>query len=369
MIIIFGILLMLFLGGLISFYYYKLIERFFRLFKDSFSKFKKLFIFIAIILGIFSINIFSIIGLFLIHFIFISLIVDGIFYIVRKIFKDFDKSIFKKIYLSSIIPLVCTTIILGYGYFNIRNVVETDYTLYTEKDLGEDLRILLITDTHYETIFGKEKLDEYKNVLDEVNADIVILGGDIVDEATSKDGMNDIFVMLGSIKNKYGIYYVTGNHDEQQYSNSKKFNKEELDNVIEDNNITIIDEKYVEVNDNIVIAGRKDYSYGQRKSVKEILTGVDSDKYIIMVDHEPVQYQENVDRGVDLIVSGHTHAGQVFPVHFFIDIFKTADLCYGNKNFDGMEGIVSSGMAGWGYPIRTEKHSEYVVIDVKEKKA
>lgn len=364
--IIGGIFLIVLLGVGFIYYYRCLLKRLFSLFKGENTKTRQYLIsFLAILLGIFTINLFSIIGIFLVHFILISLIIDLLVWLIKKINVS-KKGLFIKIYKTSIIPLILTILVFGYGYFNIRNVIETKYTIYTDKEIGEDIRVLLITDTHYGTIFKKDKLDEYITKLNEVKADIVVLGGDIVDESTTKEETKEVFESLGSIENKYGIYYVYGNHDEQRYSNRVDFTREELDATIMENDIKILDEQSFSVTENIVIAGRMDNSYGKRKSVKEILGNISSDDYVIMVDHQPIEYQENVDSGVDLILSGHTHGGQVFPIKFFINLLHTADLAYGHENIKGMDAVVSSGMAGWGYPIRTQEHSEYTIIDIKE---
>ena len=206
-----------------------------------------------------------------------------------------------------------------------------------------------------------------KKRLDKVDADIVILGGDIVDESTTKSDMEYVFEVFGDIKNKKGIYYVYGNHDRQQYKAKPAYTNNELINTIIDNNIEILYDNYVIISDSVVLAGREDYSH-TRETVTNILKDVNKDDYIIMVDHQPVQYVENIDNGVDLIVSGHTHGGQVFPIEFFINLLHTADLSYGYEKFENMDAIVSSGLVGWGYPIRTQKHSEYVIVDIKQKK-
>jgi len=359
------LLLVLVLGIIIAFsyYYYYLIKRIYLIFKKNISdKINKLFMFLGIIFSIVSLNMFSVIGIFLIHFILISLLIDLMFLIFKKIIKN-RKII--NIYKLTIIPLIITIILFIYGFFNIRDIVETKYTLYTDKEIGEDIRILLLTDSHYGDILTKSSLDNLKNRLDDVNADIVILGGDIVDERTSKEEMEYIFSVFGDIKNKDGIYYVYGNHDAQQYNINSKYTYEELNKVISDNDIYILKDNYTTVKDNVVIAGRNDYSMG-RASIDSYLD-VFLDSYLIMVDHQPIEYSENIDFGIDLILSGHTHAGQIFPIESFINLLHTADLSYGYERFNNMDAIVSSGVAGWGYPIRTSRHSEYVVIDVKEK--
>lgn len=359
--LIFVVLILLIVG--IAFYYSKIIKRISSIFKKDIGKRKVILVLLSIMLCLLSVNFFSIVGLFLMHFIVISLIIDLLYLIVKRFIK---KEWITNIYKSCLIPLLLAIIVLGYGFFNIRNIIETKYTIYTDKEIGEDLRILFISDSHYGEILKKDGLDEVKKRLDKVDADIVILGGDIVDESTSNADMKYIFKVFGNIKNKYGIYYVYGNHDKQQYRVDTNYSKEELDKAILDNNIKILKDSYIALNDNITLIGREDYSF-ERKDISDIIDGVDKNAYLIMVDHQPVKYAENMENDIDLIMSGHTHGGQIFPIELFIKLLHTADLSYGYERVGEMDAIVSSGMVGWGYPIRTSKHSEYVIIDVKEK--
>ena len=74
--------------------------------------------------------------------------------------------------------------------------------------------------------------------------------------------------------------------------------------------------------------------------------------------------QENAEAGIDLQLSGHTHAGQIWPMGFLSKLVGVNEEYYGLHDIKDFKVIVSSGMAGWGYPIRTEGPSEYVVINV-----
>ena len=91
---------------------------------------------------------------------------------------------------------------------------------------------------------------------------------------------------------------------------------------------------------------------------------VDQERYYIVADHQPRDMDENASAGYDLMLSGHTHAGQMWPVGLFTTLFDRGTVNYGQKSFGDMELIVSSGMAGWGYPLRTGKHSEFVVVNI-----
>ncbi|MBQ7105156.1 MAG: metallophosphoesterase [Bacilli bacterium] len=357
--IILVVLLFILLVIGISFYYYKLIKRFGSIFNKDINK---KFILLGIIFALLSLNLFSIVGLFLIHFVFTSLFIDLIYLLLKKFINN---KIMINIYKLSIVPLLISILIMGYGYLNIRNIIEVKYQVYSD-EVSEDLRILFISDSHYNEVLGKDGLSALKKRLDAVSPDLVILGGDIVDEDTSKEEMEYVFSVFGSIKSRYGTYFVYGNHDRQVYTVNQDYTEEDIEKTLLGNDIKVLKDSYVNINGEIILIGREDYSF-KRKSIDDILDKDMSNKYLIMVDHQPVKYDENVKNSIDLIMSGHTHGGQIFPTELFIKLFKTADLSYGYKNVEGMDAIVSSGLVGWGYPIRTSRHSEYVIIDVKHK--
>ena len=74
--------------------------------------------------------------------------------------------------------------------------------------------------------------------------------------------------------------------------------------------------------------------------------------------------EENAAAGFDFMLSGHTHAGQMWPVGLITELFDKRTVNYGIKSFGDMQLIVSSGAGGWGYPLRTGRHSEFAVISI-----
>lgn len=246
-------------------------------------------------------------------------------------------------------------------------IVRTEYRVGTEKELDEAYRLVLITDTHYGTIQDKELLREKADEISGEEPDLVVLAGDIVEEGTSKEDMEEVFQVLGGIRSRYGVYYVYGNHDRQPYTERPAYADGELAGAIRKNGITILEDGAVELGDDLLLAGRADAAWGNvsgRAAPEEILKGADKERFVIMADHQPVETAENAAAGVDLLLSGHTHAGQMWPIGVFSELFGT--LNYGEYQEGDCRVIVSSGFTGWGYPFRTEEHCEYVVVELSQ---
>lgn len=305
----------------------------------------------------------------LIHLMAVMSVVDGVAALIRRMGASkagqpgWNRA--SRIYRTGMIQLLTVCLILGYGYYNLGHPVKTDYTVTSDK-LSRNYELIFLADTHYGTIQNPGVLRRMVDKVNSLQPDFVVLGGDIVEEGTSKKDMQEAFQVLGSLKSRYGSYYVYGNHDRQPYTDSPVYTEEELTRAVEKNGITVLKDQYKVLNQDLILAGREDAARNncRRLTSRELLKGADRSKFLIMADHQPVEAEENIAQGADLQVSGHTHAGQIFPAGWLLRWSGT--LVYGLYQMDGCKVIVSSGAAGWGFPIRTQKRSEYVVIHLKK---
>ena len=187
--------------------------------------------------------------------------------------------------------------------------------------------------------------------------------------ASEDSGINEAFSILGGIDSKLGVYYVYGNHDKSRYRSSDNSTDKLIINAINDNRINLLEDHAVLLNDEMIFAGRKDKMERTEggMSINQILADADKTKVIVVADHQPNDYEALRNAGCDLVVSGHTHGGQIFPFGFFGELFNANDMTYGYKKQGNLNEIVTSGIAGWGFDMRTERHSEYVIIHIKGK--
>lgn len=289
--------------------------------------------------------------------------------ILKRVLKRFNFSnkykVSKWIYRSGLVPILVIVIVFLAGHFNINRVVNTQYTVRSG-ELNQNYRVVFISDTHYGTIQTESVLMEKVQEINTLNSDIVILGGDIVEEGTSKQKMQECFEVLGGLKSRYGMFYVYGNHDRQRYSNSPSYTEDELKTAIESNDIKILKEEVININGDLVLVGREDVgSKCDRIESLELKSKIDANRFVLVADHQPNDIESNSEIGADLQISGHTHGGQIFPLGWMTFFYR--GFVYGNYEQKNTTVLVSSGFAGWGFPIRTQGVSEYVTVDLLKK--
>jgi len=283
-------------------------------------------------------------------------------FIIRKA----AKKVAAKRYINGFIALSLTVVYLTYGWIMAHTVIETDYSVETDKSLGVDsLRVVAIADLHAGiTLDGDEFAEECKRIND-LKPDIVVLCGDFVDDKTSKEDMIKSCEALGDIDATYGVYFVYGNHD-RGYSENIEFTPEMLYQSLVFNGVEVLTDEVYAVTDNIYIVGREDASRHGRSSAKELMEGIDPSKYIIMLDHQPRDYDAITECAPDLVISGHTHGGHIFPAGHIGMLMMANDALYGLEKRGDTSFIVTSGISGWEIPFKTFTFSEIVVIDIEK---
>ena len=263
----------------------------------------------------------------------------------------------------NLIPILSETLA---DYENV-TVINEDVLKLDIAKLADEYRIVLMTDTHFGSIQAPEVLEEKVDEINSLNADMIILCGDITDESTTREQLDQVFEIYSRMKSRYGTFYTYGNHDRQEYAvaNRRAYTPEEFAEVVRSHGIKILQDDFVNIGNDLVLVGREDKSWKEtpRLSSETLLKDVDRSRFIIVSDHQPVDAEVNAAQGADLQLSGHTHAGQIYPFGLFIEL--VGKLNYGEYHRGNLTAIVSSGTTGWGFPIRTEEHCEYVLVTLK----
>ena len=324
----------------------------------------------AAALGFASVNVFSFVAVFLLHLLLASALMQLIHFLSKKLAKDHTKKAFRiwhRVCLSGALPLVLVAAFLLYGHWNLHHVVRTDYTVYTEKAIREEgYRVALVADVHFGVSLSEAELQETCDQIAAAQPDILILCGDIVDDSTSPEGVEQVFRALGGIPAPLGVFYTYGNHD-------RSAPVPNLAHTIRGCGITVLQDDVLPLNDDLWLVGREDKSRerrGSRASIDALLTQTDPADFILTLDHQPNQYAENGAAGTDLLLSGHTHGGQLWPLKQVQELIPFNDAVYGHTKIDAdTAAIVTSGLAGWRYPVKTAAPAEYVMIHILPKTA
>lgn len=294
------------------------------------------------------------------HFFVFLLLLDLLGLILKKVFK---KSLGDFARLMG--AFIITFFYLSYSYYLAHHVVETHYVIETTKDIGVDrFRIVQMTDSHIGSTMNGDDFISYMERINETSPDIVVITGDYIDDDTSKEDMINACFGLGQLKTKYGVYFVFGNHD-KGYFNYRGYNESDLRLELSKNHVVLLEDQSIDLLENLTLIGRQDAQTKSRLSAKELTKEVDKQKYTVVLDHEPNDYQEESDAGMDLVLSGHTHGGQLLPMKYISKLFNIDDQSYGIQKRKNTTFIVSSGIGNWTIQFKTGALAEYVVIDLK----
>ena len=285
----------------------------------------------------------------------VSLVYDLFHIPLNKI--PFDKS--RRLMLKTILDV--TMLILAFSYmlkglfngFKKPVIKEVDIKI---KNLKEELSIVQISDVHIGKSLGKEFFDDIVRDINTIDADIVVITGDLVDLHVSQIG--DKLESLKDIKSRYGVYFVSGNHE---YFHGVEAICEHLKSL----HVKVLENENVVINDIINLAGITDLM-GRRMKLLEpdlykALLHVNPKLPTVLLAHQPKITKELKNEKIDLILSGHTHAGQIFPFGLLV-LLDQPYLSGLYQHSKKTQIFVSSGAGYWGPPIRVMAPSEIVKI-------
>jgi len=294
-------------------------------------------------------------------------IVDIMKFIIKKSgYRGRFRNYLSRLYGNGIAVFIAVLMLIGFGTWNAAHPVITNYNLSINKKAAKisTLNIAMISDVHLGTGVKEKGIDNMVASINKLNPDIVLFGGDIMDESTTTKLKAYAANAFKGIKSKYGVYAITGNHE---YIEA---NLHETLYYLKEGNVRMLQDEAIKIDNSFYIAGRNDPAAKRMskegvKPLKEILKNIDRTLPTIVLNHRPENLQEAENEKVDLQLSGHTHRGQFFPNDFITKMVYEDD--YGYLNKDNFNLIVSSGYGTWGPPVRIGTNGEIVNIKLKFK--
>ena len=307
-------------------------------------------------------------------------LIDLLRWIYSKVFKDKYNDFYART-ICALLIIVLTGVTSIYGIINAKIVRTTEYKITINKDGGnfKEMTIAMFGDPQFGYNIGEYHLKQAVDIINKNDVDIVCVVGDIFDNQYSAikhpDKLIDLF---NQIKSKHGMYAVLGNHDvEEPILCGFTFNDDDLENklaskemldFIKKSGMVLLYDENVIINDSVNLYGRADQERPNlgnitRKESGDIFKEVDTTKPLFVLDHEPREYDELEKAGVDLMMAGHTHDGQLWPTKIATDIIWENP--YGLWVKNAFHAITTSGLGLFGPNMRVGTIAEVCIIHVK----
>ncbi|TYR72600.1 metallophosphoesterase [Rossellomorea vietnamensis] len=250
---------------------------------------------------------------------------------------------------------------MAWGSYNAFSPVVRDYDIQIDKGSStlDELHIVMAADMHFGLLSGKDHAERFVKETNALNPDIILLPGDLFDDDVQPFLDQEIDKILSKLQAPFGVYASLGNHD--RHDGTMK----ELIESLEQGGITVLYDETVDVEGQFTLIGRKDRIDDERLPLDALINDVDQTKPKILIDHQPYDLDIAQREGIDLMVSGHTHRGQIFPGSLLTDMIYEND--WGHLQKEQMHSIVTSGFGFWGPPIRLGTRAEVVSIWVEFK--
>lgn len=216
------------------------------------------------------------------------------------------------------------------------------------------LKIAVVSDAHLGMGVSYARWDKALRRLENEQPDIVLVLGDVFEYGPDAD---KYAARLAAFKTPLGTYGVLGNHE--YYNNFQQA----LD-FYREADITLLQNEIVTLPSGLQIAGIKDIHTARvsPQEVVDLLSSANKKNPLILLSHTPLYAEEAAAGGADLMLSGHTHNGQIWPFNYLVRL--QFPRTYGLFDVNHMPFYITSGMFYWGIPLRLFSPAELPIIEV-----
>lgn len=258
--------------------------------------------------------------------------------------------------LFAVIALCVIAVISLYSLINGLQMPKVKHIAIPMKKLPRQLSgfsIVQLSDIHLDAHTSKKRTAYIVDTVNALKPDLIVITGDLIDGGDSKDSV--FCEQLKRLKSTHGVLAITGNHE--FYAGIDHFVE-----LAECSNIKILRNQSVVIADTLQIIGLDDDQARQFGSkgpdLDALLKTCDTTKPVILLYHRPVGFDEAVKKGVDLQLSGHTHAGQIPPMDLLVWFFYKYPYGLYKKNDSFI--YTSAGTGYWGPSMRFSSRNEIV---------
>jgi len=205
--------------------------------------------------------------------------------------------------------------------------------------------IVGISDLHIGSLLGKRWLAARVAQVQAQNPDLIVLLGDLF-EGHGMPPSRELLPVLRQLTAPLGVWAVQGNHE--SYSRNTGLG------LVQNAGSQLLQNQWVQLQPGLILAGVEDLTTHRRAGrggdpVAQALAGRPSGATVLL-SHTPWQSEKAASAGVGLILSGHTHGGQIWPFGYLVR--RIYPLLAGQYDVNGMAVIVCRGTGTWGPRMR-----------------
>lgn len=246
----------------------------------------------------------------------------------------------------------------------LRPPVVQHYEVYLS-DLPDEMNdtvLVGMSDLHLGSLLDERWLEARVAQVQAERPDLVVLLGDIFEGHGQPD--DQLLAVMRGLSAPLGVWAVPGNHEFHGGHNLQT-------SLIEKAGFELIRNRWVEVRPGFVLAGVDDLTSIRRSDqsgdpILKALAGRPPGATVLL-SHTPWQAERAANAGVGLMLSGHTHGGQIWPFGYVVKL--TYPLIEGRYEVGGMTVIVSRGTGTWGPRMRLWRRGEILRVTLHGKKS
>lgn len=264
---------------------------------------------------------------------------------------------------ANIVTFILCLMICFYGYYEAEKEAPFVTHEIVSSKIQEPTKIIMLADLHIDVDTPTDKIKNMVEKVNKENPDAIVLVGDVGDNNPMK--LKPQLDELQKLQAKSGVYAVLGNHEfyNSAFDWGMAFAKMQF-NFLNNYGMALKDR-------NVYIAGIPDINAAKDAKMpiktENALYFAKKDNYVIMLSHAPLVADGINKDNVDLILSAHTHGGQVFPFHYFTKQSNQGRLA-GFYDIDGVKMYISRGTRYWGVPMRLLAPSEITIFNLLPQK-
>lgn len=260
-----------------------------------------------------------------------------------------------------LLPILSCVLSLGHASYGVANmeIVGEHHIEHTSEKILHPHTFAFLTDIHVGSSQPFSVTEKTIASIASKDLDFLLIGGDVVDCFTSREEMKKTFALFSSFP--FPVYLTYGNHEVDDLG--QNFTDEELRAEIKANDVHLLEDEFVPIGEDLLLLGRVDLAYKERKGYESLVNPSPS-SFLLTLDHQPFDFESASSFGVDLQLSGHTHAGQLLPLGW---LYRLATYSYGDYYRASSRLYVTPGASGWAAPLRTQGHSQYEIVHLNPK--